>query len=416
MSKLLTLLFAALACGALLAGCGSSNAGSCNASNCKGCCDDKGVCQLPTAETCGVEGAACKACNAGNQCVNGTCEEPGGVTGGSGSNNASTSSGSSTASSSSSSSTNGSSGTTATTSAGTTTSSSTSTTTGTSATSSTSGNCCAALNCPGGCDINACSCLGGNTTTGTTTGTTGGGPDAGGICGTQACVVYAESQHTLYQVDPNPPNALTTICDFSGAIPADAGVNDIAVQRNGGMYGITKTDLYQIDPQTCVGTHVAPLAQSAGGFNGLTFSDADTLVAADADGHVVTIDTSTGQVSDAGHFGTNLGCSGDIVALSDGTVYATAKILDGGSNATDVLVTLDPSNGYFATRVSSQSTGYHGVFGLGYWAGELYGFDRNGNVLTIDPVTGVATLLHAVPNTQFYGAGTTPLAPIVTHN
>ncbi|MBS2031698.1 MAG: hypothetical protein JST54_27625 [Deltaproteobacteria bacterium] len=413
MSKL-TLLCAALACGALLAGCGSSTAGSCNASNCKGCCDASGVCQLPSAQTCGVSGAACQACNAGNQCVNGTCEQPGGVTGGSSSGSTASTSSGSTSSGSTTTTSTGSSGTTATTAGASSTTTTTTTTSGSGATSGTTGNCCAALNCPGGCDINACTCLGGTTTTGTTG--TSGSFDAGAICGTQACVVYAESQHTLYRVDPNPPNTLTSVCDFNGAIPGDAGVNDIAVQRNGALWGITRTDLYSIDANTCAGTHVAALAQSAGGFNGLTFSDADTLVAADADGHVVTIDTTTGQVSDAGHFGTNLGCSGDIVALSDGTFYATAKILDGGSNATDVLVTLDPNNGYFATRVSSQSTGYHGIFGLGYWAGEFYGFDRNGNVLTIDPVTGVATLIHNEPNTVFYGAGTTPLAPIVTHN
>jgi hypothetical protein len=248
-------------------------------------------------------------------------------------------------------------------------------------------------------------------TTGGSGGTTGAF-DAGSICQTQNCAVYAETPRTLYQVDPNPPNAMTELCDFHGDIHPDAGVNDIAVKRDGTLYGVTKTDLYEIDPHTCVGTHVVHLPQGdGGGFNCLTFSDQDTLIAADQRGQVLTVDINTGLATDAGRFGGGMGCSGDIVALQDGTFYATAKFLNDGGG--DYLVTLDPSRGYAATRVTSTTLGFHSIFGLGYWAGTLYGFDNSGNVLAIDPVLGHASLLRNEPNTVFYGAGTTPLAPVI---
>lgn len=259
-------------------------------------------------------------------------------------------------------------------------------------------------------------CLGTSTGSSGTTGTTGttGGYDAGAICQSQACVVYAESAHTLYQVDPNPPNTIAPLCDFGGDIYPDAGVNDIAVKTNGALYGITKNDVYAINPATCVGSYVATLAAGHGDYNCLSFTGQDTLLAADGQGQVVTIDINTGAVADAGRFGTNLGCSGDLVSLSNGTVYATAKVLnDGGVN--DLLVTLDPSRGYFATPVSTNTLGYKGIFGLGYWAGTLYGFDKNGHTLAIDPVQGTSTVLHTNTGVVFYGAGTTPLAPVVTH-
>ena len=347
---------------------GSSSTGGyvyCGADTCAGCCDPNGKCELPDATHCGLDGAACATCASGLSCEAGQCAQA--PTGSSGT------------------------GTTGATSAG----------------STTGGNCCLTLGCSGACDPVACTCLSG------TSGGSTGAPDAGDICTSQHCIIYAETVHTLYQVDPSPPNAISELCDFGGAIHGDAGVNDIAVQRDGTLWGITKTDLYRVDPNTCAGTHVSALAQSAGGFNCLTFTNQDTLLAADQAGQVLTINTATGAVANAGSFGGNYGCSGDILATADGTLYATAKTIT-GTHGNDMLVTLDPANGYHATRVSSSDLGYRSVFGLGFWGGTLYGFDTDGHVLSIDPVTGVGTLLHTETDAVFYGAGTTPLAP-TTH-
>jgi hypothetical protein len=64
------LLGAAVATPGLLA-CSGSN---CGPSTCTGCCDSSGRCQSATAAQCGMNGAACIACLAGAQCVQGACQ------------------------------------------------------------------------------------------------------------------------------------------------------------------------------------------------------------------------------------------------------------------------------------------------------------------------------------------------------
>jgi hypothetical protein len=261
---------------------------------------------------------------------------------------------------------------------------------------------------------------GGTTGTGTTGGTTGtdttsagstGGTTGDALCSTQRCVVYAETDHELYEIDPAHPDSTTKLCTFGGALTSSTAdsVNDIAVQRDGALYGITRTDLYRIDPATCAATHVVQMASS--GFNCLAFDGQGHLIAATQTGDVSLIDVGTGAVTAAGRFGGTLGCSGDLVTLSNGLVYATAKDSSCTSNCTDLLVTLDPSNGYQATTVGD--IGSAGVFGLGFWGGVLYGFTKNGESIQIDPASGAGTTLGVQATLKFYGAGTTPLAPIL---
>ena len=73
-----------------------------------------------------------------------------------------------------------------------------------------------------------------------------------------------------------------------------------------------------------MGTYIAPLT-GANGFNGLTFTLSGALLAADnSTGDVDSIDPSTGIVSTVGNYGNGLFSSGDLVALSNGVIYATA--------------------------------------------------------------------------------------------
>jgi hypothetical protein len=222
------------------------------------------------------------------------------------------------------------------------------------------------------------------------------------ICTTQACVVYAETAADLYQIDPVQLTQ-TYLCAFSGV---DGAVNDIAIDANGNLYGLTADTLYKVNPTTCAASVAANVKQVSSTFNGLSFLIDGRLIAADTSGNVVQIDPSTGGVNQVGTYGGNLGSSGDIVALSTGTIYATA--ID-SSSTSDILVTLDPTT-FKATRVGP-ITGYSQIYGLGYWAGVLYGFDSNGDVLTINPATGAATVAISNSGLSWYGAGTTPLAP-----
>ena len=122
------------------------------------------------------------------------------------------------------------------------------------------------------------------------------------------------------------------------------------------------------------------------------------------------VNLSTGVVTNVGSYGQNLGSSGDLVVLSNGTIYATAKDTRTTPIYTsDLLVTLDPANGYHASIVG-ELTGYTHIYGLGFWAGILYGFDDLGNVLQINPGTASVSVI-ANRGAAWYGAGTTPAAP-----
>lgn len=228
------------------------------------------------------------------------------------------------------------------------------------------------------------------------------------ICTTQSCVVYAETATDLYQIDPV-ALAQTHLCTFPVNVDA---VNDIAVDSDGTLYALTAGELYTVNPSTCASVQVASVS-SVGDFNGLSFLLDGRLIAVDTAGDVAQINTSTGSVTVLGHYGGNLGSSGDVVALSNGEIYATALDLSGNTTS-DILVTLNP--GTFAATVVGTISGYDEIYGLGYWAGVLYGFDGAGQVLKIDPSNGSATVAFSNPSLQWYGAGTTPLAPTTCQN
>ena len=308
-------------------------------------------------------------------------------------------------------------GTSSTSSASTSSTTRTSTSSGTGSTSTCS--CAGCTNLGLACDVaSGCMCVANSTSTSTST-SSSGSTGVAGICSSQRCVVYAQTDHELYQVDPTDAGNLQDLCAFGGALgstSADA-VNDIAVRADGQLYAITKTDLYTVDPSTCAATHVQSVAPPGGNsFNCLGFLSDGTLLGATSQGDVTKIDPTTGAPTQVGSFGGGLKCSGDIVAVSNGVadlIFASAKPIS-GSSSSDKLVSLDPNNGYQATVIGD--IGSPSVFGLGFWGGKLYGFTSSGDTLEIDPGTGHGNVLHQTsPTLKFYGAGTTPRAPIISH-
>jgi hypothetical protein len=165
--------------------------------------------------------------------------------------------------------------------------------------------------------------------------------------------------------------------------------------------------IYSVNPSTCAATRVATVNAPNGTFNGITFTGSDTLLGADTAGAVTQIDLATGASTHVGDYGGTLVSSGDLVVLSTGVIYATAR--DALATGSDLLVTLDPGNRYAATVVGPL-TGFTQIYGLGFWGGVLYGFDGAGDVLSIDPATAAVTVI-ASTSQSWYGAGTTPLAP-----
>jgi hypothetical protein len=234
--------------------------------------------------------------------------------------------------------------------------------------------------------------------------------------GTGACALatpvinlYAHSSSTLYSVDPA-TYAITTIGDFQDTNGnAITAMTDIALDQNNNMYGVTFTDLYQINysgnPVVC--TQLGGLSTS---YNGLTFVPSslmgtpnDVLVGNALDGGWWQINLAPVSETLIGYYGGGpgvIGSAGDSVGITGDRVYATAT----GLGASDHLITVDPKTGAMSADLGS--TGQTGLWGLGYWSGKAYAFSSAGEIFTIDLTTGVVTQV-STGDPSWWGAAVT---------
>ncbi|MDB4954545.1 MAG: Peptidyl-prolyl cis-trans isomerase [Myxococcales bacterium] len=241
-------------------------------------------------------------------------------------------------------------------------------------------------------------------------------PDAGGgnfpdaFGGT--VYVYAHTSSTLYKVDPD-TLAITMVGAFQW--PASTGMDqmtDIAVDKNGAIIGVSFGAVYKVNALTAECTLLSTGLQ--GSFNGLSFVPADMLgltgddilVGTHNDDDIVNrIDPMTGTATQVGHMGSAFMSSGDLVAVAGfGTVQTTL----GAPH--DVLSRLAPQT--FAAMPIGTSTGQNQIWGVAYWKGKVFGFTQTGQFLTIDPTTGVATVVQS-GGPEWWGAGVTTIAPVI---
>jgi len=220
--------------------------------------------------------------------------------------------------------------------------------------------------------------------------------------------VYAHSAETLYAVDPE-DLSLTTVGAFIWP-EGDDQMTDIALNDRGNMVGVSFSRIYSVDKETAECTLLADF--DGGSFNGLGFVEGvggeagATLIGATGSGGWYALDPETGAVGFVGSYGGAMGSSGDIVYIRDGGTYAT---VDHPDYTTDVLVSVDPDTG--AATVIGE-TGFDDIWGVAYWAGQVFGFTDSGQFLIIDVTTGQGTLVRS-ENARFWGAGVTTLAPTI---
>jgi hypothetical protein len=219
----------------------------------------------------------------------------------------------------------------------------------------------------------------------------------------QLGTIYAHTGKTLYTVDPS-SFALTTIGDFGGA----DDMTDLAVTPDGDVFTISRTSLYKVDTNTGVATQLVTGIASSN--VALTFQNNGTLLASDQAGMVRVIDPQTGDVSDLGAHGTGYDTAGDLVAIADGTLYDVSTKAPNLGSTTNVLVKVNPQTGK-ATTVGK--IGYEGVFGTAYSGGRVIAFTSSGQIIRIDPTSGQGTLVATHTGVRFYGAGTSPLVPVL---
>lgn len=217
--------------------------------------------------------------------------------------------------------------------------------------------------------------------------------------------VWAHTNGRLYRVDP-----ITLGVTDVGAIKFPMPPNqltDLAVDRSGGMVGISTRELYRIDKTTARATKIADLADP---YNGLSYASdgngGETLLAGTQDGNLFRLDPTSGAVTLVGSLGDGLTMSGDLVFIYGVGVLATVTK---PGWTTDRLASIDAITGR-ATVIGD--TGYDNVYGIGYWGGRVFGFTESGAFIIIDVATGAASPAHI---TQFawWGAAVTTTAPVI---
>jgi hypothetical protein len=231
-----------------------------------------------------------------------------------------------------------------------------------------------------------------------------------------ASLVYAHTGNTLYRVDAT-SLSVVEVGPLVGI--GTESLTDIAIDKNLKMVGITLDKLYSIDSSTGAATLIKDLSQSATGFTSLSYiptdltdpNSTDILVTANDEGAVYQIDPTMGTATMIGSYGSDaqgkIVSSGDLVGVRNLGIYATVDV---GEQTNDYLAKIDPAT-WQATPIGS-GTGFDEIFGLGYWAGTVYGFTAKGDMITIDTSTGVGTKVNA-GSQAWYGAGVTTDAPVI---
>jgi hypothetical protein len=243
------------------------------------------------------------------------------------------------------------------------------------------------------------------------------GGDAGTSSGTvpgDAAVmtfVYAHTSSQLYKVDPD-TLAVMLVGNFAFSGGGSDQITDIAIDKSGLMIGISFQSVYRIDPTTAACTRLSQNLTTS--FNGLSFvpaveigqTGADILVATqNTSGVVSRIDPATGAATPIGNMGA-FSSSGDLVSIVG---LGTLQTADNGA-AADKLVRLAPTS--FAAAPIGSTIGYSDIWGIAYWKDKVFGFTESGQFITIDPVSGVGTLVQG-NGPRWWGAAVTTLAPVL---
>jgi hypothetical protein len=224
--------------------------------------------------------------------------------------------------------------------------------------------------------------------------------------------VYGHSDQTLYKIDTD-SHLMVAVGDFTNC----TNVNDIALDEDSNIYATTGTELWYVETNTARCTKVA--SRDSGAFpNSLSFvpagtlsPDKETLVGYEGSDYV-KIDPATGAVTKLGSLGGGFESSGDVVSAKGGKTFVSVK----GPSCADCLFEIDPVTG--AMIKNWGSLGHNDVFGLAFWAGEVYGFTDAGQVFLVtfgaDAITSTTDIpiTSAPAGLKFRGAGSTTSAPI----
>ena len=217
--------------------------------------------------------------------------------------------------------------------------------------------------------------------------------------------MFVHSDTTLYVVDDQDFDLIHI--GLFGLGEEDL-ITDLAVTADGSVYAISSDNVFAVAADTGEATLTT---EFDGGLNvGMTFLDSGELLVAEKDGTVRRVDPETGDVTPVGVFGGGYGTAGDLVAVSDGTMFAVAEDLEGEEGDSNVLVTIDPASGELDQVIGP--IGFADVFGCAYARGKVYAFTKGGDIIEVDRMTGVGTLRRSYSELTFWGAGVSPTVEV----
>lgn len=228
--------------------------------------------------------------------------------------------------------------------------------------------------------------------------------------------IWAHTPKDLYKVDSETLEVtlLGTLefLDENMQVLPNAQLTDLAVAGSGSMWGCSQQVLWEIDAPNLKAYKRAALVER---YTGMTFvpvgflePDREVLVGATvSDGSLYRIEVATGNTTAIGSYGGGWQTSGDVVAVAGDGMYATVKR---SGETTDYLARIDPSG---AATIIGPTVGIGAlkIYGLGYWNSVLYGFTDEGEMLSINKLTGEGTLL-STRTLRWWGAGVTTLAKV----
>ncbi len=246
---------------------------------------------------------------------------------------------------------------------------------------------------------------------------------AWGVAGPDLCGLFSHTGTDLYRLDPN-TFELILVGPFNTGGPS---INDIAIDKNDRMVGVSLFKLWSIDRTSGAATEISDFDGSTDGLTSLAFvplnegdpNSAERLITIGASGNVYEVNSLTGATTLLGNLGLSSGsqirAGGDLVSVRGLGTFATVAV---GNTPTDpdCLATIDTTT-WAATLVGATSTEFDKVFGLGYWGGRVLGFVDDGSgagtgrIIDIDTATGVGTLTETTSQ-RWFGAAVATDAPV----
>ncbi len=227
-----------------------------------------------------------------------------------------------------------------------------------------------------------------------------------------AGTVYVHTGQSLYTMDPSNYDMIK-VGDFGVGTTAADDMTDLAVLPDGRIYTISRTQLFEVNPKTGKATLLMDKVSTVDGSNvAMTTLPDGTLLASDQKGEVRVIDPIAKKVTVLGTYGNGYDTAGDLVSVSDGTMYGIAKMGPGTRTDANALIKVNTTTAkatLVGTIETATGTGFTGVFGIAYQGGNVFAFTKNGEVIKIDPDTGKAELVRTHATLEFYGAGSNPL-------